>query len=82
MWNNRIQDLYTFHNAETTLEIEGATFDVVYNQDQNQFEVLTMKIVGEYPEGFDFFEMDEIFQIAEDMLQDEHYKNFDYGNEL
>ena len=41
-----------------------------------------MKIVGEYPEGFDFFEMDEIFQIAEDMLQDEHYKNFDYGNEL
>lgn len=82
MWNNRIQDLYYFSGEETTLEIEGAKWHVVYNQQQNQFEVVTMELILDlYPEDGDR-DMEVIFKIAEDMLQEEHERNFDYGNEL
>lgn len=81
MWNNRLQDLYCFENAEATLEIDGATYDVVYNQQQNQFEVLTMQLVrDDFPE--EDRDLEELFYTAEAMLQEEHERNFDYGQEL
>ena len=83
MWNNRLQDLYCINNAETELEIEGAKWHVVYNQQQNQFEVLTLKLVLDlYPEEEADRDMETIFSIAEAMLQEEHESNFDYGQEL
>lgn len=82
MWNNRLQDLYCITNAETELEIEGAKWHVVYDQQQNQFEVKTMELILDlYPEDGDR-DMETIFNIAEDMLQEEHESNFDYGQEL
>lgn len=82
MWNNRLQDLYCATNAETELEIEGAVWHIVYDQNQNQFDVKTVELVQEfYPEDNDR-DMEAIFNIAEDMLQEEHERNFDYGQEL
>lgn len=82
MWNNRLQDLYCFENAETELEIEGAKWHVVYNQQQNQFEVVTMELILDlYPDSEER-DMEVVFNIAEAMLQEDHERNFDYGNEL
>ena len=83
MWNNRLQDLYCINNAETELEIEGAKWHVVYNQQQNQFEVVTMELILDlYPEQEADRDMETIFNIAEAILQEEHESNFDYGQEL
>jgi len=81
MWNNRLQDLYCIQGAETILNIDDCDWNVTYNQQQNQFEVLTVELViDRYPE--EDKDMEYIFNIAEVMLQEEHEKNFDYGNEL
>lgn len=82
MWNNRLQDLYSITNAETELEIEGAKWHVVYDQNQNQFDVKTVELILDlYPEDGDR-DIETIFNIAEEMLQEEHERNFDYGQEL
>tara|TARA_R100001015_G_C4550817_1_gene112711 strand:- start:118 stop:369 length:252 start_codon:yes stop_codon:yes gene_type:complete len=82
MWNNRIKDLYYDTNATTTLEIEGATYEVTYNQELNQFEVITMQLIlDKYPEE-EKMDIELLFDIAEDMLQEQHERNFDYGNEF
>lgn len=82
MWNNRLQDLYCITNAETELEIEGAKWHVVYDQQQNQFDVKTVELILDlYPEDGDR-DIESVFAIAEAMLQEEHERNFDYGQEL
>ncbi len=90
MWNNRLQDLYCITNAETELEIEGAKWHVVYDQQQNQFDVKTVELILDlYPDDRDDYlmngevhDIELIFKLAEEMLQEEHERNFDYGHEL
>ena len=82
MWNNRIKDLYYDTNATTTLEIEGADYEVTYNQELNQFEVITMQLIlDRYPEE-EKMDIELLFDIAENMLQEQHESNFDYGHEF
>ena len=64
---------------ETTVEIEGTHYEVVYNQYGNQFEVLSAIIFQEdYPDQLpEFIDSNELYECIEDMLQYEFETNYE-----
>ena len=62
---------YSQYNVTTTVEIEGCTYEVLYNQYDNQFEAITIELIkNEYPEEPAEFEGQELYDVIEDILQE------------
>ena len=72
---------YDGRELETTVEVEGTHYEVVYNQYGNQFEVLSAKIYHQEYVGEPEFNIDEVYVVIEDILHDEFERNYDFGNE-
>ena len=86
--NKRCPEIYSEPNyefdgreLETTVEIEGDHYEVVYNQYGNQFEVLSAKLFRtEFPDESPYFtDTQELYNCIEETLQYEFEINFDYG---